>query len=115
MPFSVTKEFTFAAAHMVTAGTGTREHMHGHNYRLRVTVTGPLQQNDMVMDFDELGQIVRHEIIVLLDHTNLNDRFEQPTCERIAQWIFQTLKPKLPQLTSVKLFETDISSATYSE
>lgn len=116
MPFNVTKEFTFAAAHFLTKYHGKCENLHGHNYKLCVTVSGPLGTDDLVIDFLVLKEIVQRAVIVLLDHTNLNDRFPNPSCEIVAQWIFQTLKPKLPvPLTSVQLFETTTSWVTYSE
>lgn len=114
MPFNVTKEFTFSAAHFLTQYHGKCENLHGHNYRLRVTVTGPLRRDDMVIDFVEMKSVVTEHIINVLDHTNLNDRFKNPSCERVAEWIFQILKPHLP-LARVELFETDTSWVTYSE
>lgn len=114
MPFSVTKEFTFAAAHALTKYHGKCENLHGHNYRLQVTVTGDLNPDDLVIDFLELKDIVQQQVIAKLDHTHLNDQFANPTCELVAQWIWQQLKPHVP-VTSVRLWETDTSSVTYSE
>lgn len=114
MPFNVSKEFTFAAAHALTKYHGSCEQLHGHNYRLRVTITGPLNKDDLVIDFVELKKIVQATVIQQLDHTNLNDRFPNPTCELIAQWIFQELKPHIP-ITTVQLWETDTSFVTYQE
>lgn len=114
MPFNVTKEFTFSAAHFLTKYHGKCENLHGHNYRLQITVTGSLNQDDLVIDFVELKAIVKQIVIDVLDHTNLNDRFTNPTCELVAQWIFQQLKTHIP-VTTVQLWETDTSSVTYSE
>ncbi|EKD76099.1 MAG: hypothetical protein ACD_43C00226G0007 [uncultured bacterium] len=114
MPFSVTKEFSFAAAHFLTNYHGKCENLHGHNYRLRVTIAGPLQADDLVIDFSEIKRIVQENVLAVLDHTNLNDRFTNPSCERVAEWIYHALKPHLPVFT-VELFETDTSSVTYSE
>ncbi len=115
MPFSVHKEFSFAAAHWLTDYHGECERLHGHNYRLVVTVSGPLRSDGLVIDFVELKQVVRSAVIEPLDHSNLNDRFKNPSCELVAQWIWRTLKPLLPDLSAVQLFETDQSSVTYSE
>jgi 6-pyruvoyltetrahydropterin/6-carboxytetrahydropterin synthase len=114
MPFNVTKEFSFAAAHFLTNYHGKCENLHGHNYRLRVTIIGPLQSDDMVIDFAEVKKVVQQYIITVLDHTNLNDRFSNPSCERVAEWIFHALKPHLP-VSTIELFETDTSSVMYSE
>lgn len=114
MPFSVSKEFSFAAAHFLTKYHGKCENLHGHNYRLQVTVTAPLNGDDLVYDFVDLKQLVKTQVIDLLDHTNLNDRFPNPTCELVAQWIYQQLKPHCP-ISQVQLWETDTSAVTYNE
>ena len=114
MPFQIVKEFEFSAAHYLTKYHGKCEQLHGHNYRLAVTVTGALGQDDLVIDFVELKKIVQEKIIDTLDHTNLNDRFSNPTCELVAQWIWQQLKSHIP-VTTVQLWETDTSAVTYSE
>ncbi|MBI4407685.1 MAG: 6-carboxytetrahydropterin synthase QueD [Candidatus Kerfeldbacteria bacterium] len=114
MPFNVTKEFTFAAAHFLTKYHGKCEQLHGHNYRLHVTVTGSLNADDLVVDFVELKAIVKAHVIDQLDHTNLNDKFPNPTCELLAQWIFEQLKP-VCAVSSVQLWETDTSSVSYHE
>ncbi|MBI2415452.1 MAG: 6-carboxytetrahydropterin synthase QueD [Candidatus Kerfeldbacteria bacterium] len=112
--FEVTKQFNFSAAHFLTNYHGRCENMHGHNYVVAVTVRGPLQPDGMVIDFVELKQLVDSKIIRELDHTNLNDRFTNPTCEVVAQWIFDQLKPTVP-ITTVRLWETDTSFVTYNE
>ena len=116
--FHITKEFEFAAAHHLTKYKGSCENPHGHNYKLFVTVSGPLNQDDLVIDFGDLKAIVKQQVLRHLDHTNLNDKFENPSCELIAQWIYQAVRPHLPkqvQLEYVQLFETSTSSVTYSE
>ncbi|MFA5994867.1 MAG: 6-carboxytetrahydropterin synthase QueD [Patescibacteria group bacterium] len=114
MPFNVIKEFEFSAAHFLTKYHGKCENLHGHNYKLAVTVSENLQADDMVVDFVDLKDIVNNHVIKVLDHTNLNDRFPNPTCELIAQWIFRTLIPHLP-VTQVQLWETSTSSVIYHE
>lgn len=113
MPFNVTKEFTFSAAHFLTKYHGKCEQLHGHNYRLQVTVAGSLNTDDVVIDFVALKKVVQDKIISQLDHTHLNDRFPNPTCELVAEWIFQQLQTHIP-VTTVQLWETDTSSVTYS-
>src|SRR5437773_2505962 len=113
--FTVTKEFNFSAAHFLTKYHGKCENLHGHNYKLAVTVQGELNQDDLVLDFTELKAIVQTNIISVLDHTNLNDRFPNPSCELVAQWIYQTLQSQLPHLHQVQLWETATASVTYSE
>ncbi len=113
MPFSVSKEFSFSAAHFLTKYHGKCENLHGHNYRLLVTVSAPLNSDDLAIDFIDLKQLVKQHVLDLVDHTNLNDRFPNPTCELVAQWIYEQLKPHCP-ITTVQLWETDTSSVTYN-
>lgn len=60
-------EVLFAAAHFITYGDSTAEPLHGHNYRVGLTVTGPLDEHSLVVDFvllkRELGAIAQQ-----LDH-----------------------------------------------
>ncbi len=114
MSFHIVKEFEFSAAHFLTKYHGKCEALHGHNYRLAVTITSSLNQEDMVMDFTELKLLVKQHVLNLLDHTNLNDRFANPSCELVAQWIYRTLKPHLP-VSQVQLWETSTSSVIYHE
>lgn len=114
MPFSLVKEFTFSAAHFLTKYHGKCENLHGHNYRLTITISGPLNTDDLVLDFSDVKTIVKKQVLDVLDHTNLNDRFTNPSCELVAQWIYRTLLPHLP-LTQVQLWETNTASVIYHE
>ncbi len=112
--FSVEKEFEFAAAHHLTKYKGKCEQIHGHNYKLIVRVTGELDHEDMVMDFNDVRKIVQKHIIDKLDHVDLNEKFDNPSCELLAKWIFDELKPHLP-VDQVQLWETNRSSVIYNE
>ena len=115
MEVCVTKAFTFDAAHNLINYKGKCEALHGHTYRLEVTVCGGPDQleNGLLMDFGDLKDLVNKEVLSKLDHSYLNDHFEQPSTEIVAMWIFETLKPHVEELglalTSVKLFETATS------
>lgn len=89
----VTKEFTFHASHFLTKYFGKCERLHGHSYRLSVTLEGDIASNDLVLDFGILKRIVVKHVIEKLDHHHLNDMFENPSAERVCEWIFNTLKP----------------------
>ncbi len=65
----------------------------------------------MIEDFDAIRGIVHRAIIDTLDHSCLNDVIENPTCERIAAWVWQTLLPALPALDELVLWETPTSCA----
>lgn len=117
--FIVTKEFLFDAAHYLTKYHGKCERLHGHTYKLQVSVEGQLNEEGMVLDFILLKKIVKEKILVKLDHSNLNDLFPQPSTEIIAQWIWQELKNDLEgpnyKLYKIKLWETPTSYVSYYE
>jgi len=115
MKVCVTKAFTFDAAHNLINYKGKCEALHGHTYRLEVTVCGTPNEleNGLLMDFGDLKDLVNKEVLSKLDHSYLNDHFEQPSTELVAMWVFETLKPHVEKLglvlTSVRLFETATS------
>jgi 6-pyruvoyltetrahydropterin/6-carboxytetrahydropterin synthase len=99
----VSREFRFEAAHALRGYKGEDEPLHGHSWRLRVTLEAPVGAGGLAFDFVELDRVVTERIIRPLDHTDLGLRFEQPSTERIAQWIWRTLAD-LP-LFEVSLWE----------
>jgi 6-pyruvoyltetrahydropterin/6-carboxytetrahydropterin synthase len=107
----VTKEFKFSSAHFLTQYYGKCEHLHGHNYKLAVTIEGHIFENGLVVDFAILKKIVKEKIIDKLDHQNLNDFFKNPSAENIAMWIwnelkdFSTLLKKESDFYNVKLYK----------
>ncbi len=111
------KEFTFDSAHFlphVPEGHKCKE-MHGHTYRLRVWIEGkPDPVIGWVMDFAELKKVIK-PIIELIDHKVLNNvvGMENPTCENIAIWIWDQIKPVLPALSKIELHETPSSGVIY--
>jgi 6-pyruvoyltetrahydropterin/6-carboxytetrahydropterin synthase len=111
----VRKTFRFEAAHVLPYHTGKCARLHGHSYRLEVSLSGPLHETGpakgMVMDFDDLSSLVNREVVDLLDHAMLNDTLENPTCEHIAAWIWERLAPALPSLDEIVLWETATSCA----
>lgn len=109
---TVTKTFEFAASHFLTKYHGKCENLHGHNYKLAVTVVGELQDNDLVYDFVALKKIVNDMIIEKLDHTHLNEIFENPSAEVMAVWVWEELEKELP-LYEIRLWETDSCFVTY--
>jgi 6-pyruvoyltetrahydropterin/6-carboxytetrahydropterin synthase len=107
----VSKEFTFDAAHNLTEYNGQCEALHGHTYRLRVTLDGDVKPDGMVFDFVELKRIVSERVVTVLDHSYLNDTLRQPTAENIAAWIWEKLAD-LP-LHEIRVWETATSFVTY--
>ena len=138
----LTKEFTFEAAHALEGYDGLCREIHGHSYRLFVTVKGTPCADEsnpkfgMVMDFGELKRIVNEQILSRLDHafvlrrTAANEtllaalrlRFDrvvlvdyQPTCENMLADFACRLRGGLPagvELHALKLHET---AASYAE
>jgi len=106
---SVTKEFTFDAAHHLTKYYGKCEKPHGHTYRLLVTISGPIGQNGLLIDFVILKRIVTKHILDHLDHNDLNTILENPTAENIALWIWNKLSP-LNQLLTEELEDPNLDA-----
>jgi 6-pyruvoyltetrahydropterin/6-carboxytetrahydropterin synthase len=113
----ICKTFCFEAAHRlpnVPAGHKCSR-LHGHSFRLKVYVSGqPGQQSGWIMDFGEISCAIK-PIIDQLDHYYLNEipGLENPTSENMVRWIWQRLKPHLPELSKLVLKETCTSSCAY--
>ena len=113
----ITKEFTFDCAHKLNDYDGLCGFLHGHTYKLHVTLKGEPKNNGMILDFNELKKTVFDYIISTLDHHYLNDikGLSQPTAENMIIWIWDVLKPALrDMLYELKLWETPTSFVTYS-
>ena len=115
----LSKDFSFDSAHFLTKYHGKCEHLHGHTYKLRVTVEGPVGEEGMVMDFKELKNLVKAKVIDRYDHQNLNDFFENPSAEWVAMKIWDDLADRETglrpgaKLYEVTLWETADSFVTY--
>jgi 6-pyruvoyltetrahydropterin/6-carboxytetrahydropterin synthase len=111
------KEFTFEAAHRLpNVPDGHKcKRLHGHSFRVEVHVSGPLDATlGWVMDFADLKRVVK-PVIARLDHYYLNDipGLENPTSEVIACWLWQEIKPLLPELSCIVVKETCTSGCAY--
>jgi 6-pyruvoyltetrahydropterin/6-carboxytetrahydropterin synthase len=120
--FEVTVQQTFAAGHALRNYRGKCENVHGHNYRIEVTVEGEqLDSIGLLVDFVELKRLMK-DAIDYLDHRFINDLepFDKvnPSAENIAKYfhdrITAGLSNEVPvRLAQVKVWETDTSSAVY--
>ena len=108
----ITKEFTFDSAHQLDWHGGKCKNLHGHTYKLQVTISGKLTKEGVVMDFGDLKKIVNQKIIEKLDHQYLNKIIENPTAENMVIWIWNQLKGDF-NLNTIKLWETPTSYVTY--
>jgi len=138
----VTKEFPFEMAHALWNYDGPCRNVHGHSYRLFVTLYGkPLEETDnpkngMVIDFSDLKKIVKKEIVDVFDHSVVVSRqFDkektemfstlfgntvlvdyQPTCENLVSDFAGRISGLLPRgikLHSLRLYETATSYAEW--
>ncbi|SOU85690.1 6-pyruvoyl trahydropterin synthase family protein [Tenacibaculum dicentrarchi] len=139
----ITKQFTFETGHALYGYDGKCKNVHGHSYKLFVTVTGqPIMDTTnvkfgMVIDFGDLKKIVKEEIVDIFDHATvfnqntphvelakeLKDRGHhvilvdyQPTSEMMAIDFAKKIKDRLPEnikLHGIKLQETDTSFAEW--
>lgn len=112
------KKFTFDSAHFLpNVPEGHKcKNIHGHTYQLTVFVEDELVDKlEWVMDFAELKKVV-NPIIDILDHNLINEiaGLENPTCERIAIWIWDQIKHQIPTLIKIQLNETPNSGVIYT-
>lgn len=114
---TVTKEFIFDSAHFIENYVGPCANIHGHTYKLQVTLEGRVNPaTGMIIDFSRLKQEVNSRIIDLLDHKMLNDVLNfNPTAELMAQWMFDQLRMADLPVVKIKLWETPTSFATVKE
>lgn len=118
MTVEVRKEFTFHAAHWLPKVPAGHQcgRLHGHSYRVVVRVRGALDEDmGWVVDFGDI-KTAFDEVDRQLDHACLNDvtGLENPTCERLAIWIWDRLVRPLPGLSTIEVFETATSGCAYS-
>lgn len=132
---SITKLFSFEAAHRISNYQGACSQVHGHSYKLQITISAEMPgENDMVLDFKILKELVQSHILALLDHSlMLKDNAEnrqfflnypgkiywmdsEPTAERMLLDISRKLEPVLSghvNLEEIVLFETETSFAKW--
>ncbi|MDW5289559.1 6-carboxytetrahydropterin synthase [Formosa sp. PL04] len=139
----ITKQFTFETGHALYGYDGKCKNVHGHSYKLSVTVIGkPITDNNnvkygMVIDFGDLKRIVKREIVDVFDHATVFNKNTphvelareleqrdhnvllvdyQPTSEMMVIDFAKKIKTYLPShiaLHSLKLQETDSSFAEW--
>jgi len=120
--FEVTVEQSFAAGHALRNYHGKCEDVHGHNYRVRVTVEGDkLDSTGLLVDFLEVNRLISGAV-GYLDHRFINDLapFDEvnPSAENIAKYFYDRisvgLNNEVPvRISAVQVWETDTSSAVY--
>jgi 6-pyruvoyltetrahydropterin/6-carboxytetrahydropterin synthase len=119
--FEVSVEQSFAAGHALRNYHGKCENVHGHNYKVRITVAGErLDETGLLVDFIELKRLME-AAIEYLDHRFINDLppFDEinPSAENIAKYFYNRVSRGIDgngvKISEVKVWETDTSSAVY--
>jgi 6-pyruvoyltetrahydropterin/6-carboxytetrahydropterin synthase len=120
--FEVSVEETFAAGHALRNYHGKCENVHGHNFRVQVMVEGSqLDATGLLVDFIQVKKAMQ-AVIDRLDHQFLNEvpPFDtiNPSAENIARYFYDEMSKGLSadvpaRIGSVKIWETETSSATY--
>jgi 6-pyruvoyltetrahydropterin/6-carboxytetrahydropterin synthase len=119
MAFQITTTRVFSAAHQLRLYDGSLEPLHGHNWKVKVTVgAAKLDAIGVVMDFHELERLLDNIILPLHNkHLNQTQAFESlnPSAENVALHIGRSLQlPGDVQLLNVEVWETDTNSAVYA-
>ncbi len=121
--YEVSVDETFAAAHNLRGYKGKCENLHGHNYKVRVTLAGKeVDSVGLLYDFVHLKQVIQ-SVIRSLDHKYLNELspFDvlNPSAENIARYIYDQTAKQLHQasngagVSSITVWESDVTAATY--
>jgi 6-pyruvoyltetrahydropterin/6-carboxytetrahydropterin synthase len=121
--FEVEVEGMFASAHALRNYKGRCENVHGHNWRVLVTIEGErLDDTGLLVDFIDVKNMMA-AIIDRIDHQHLNEipPFDtvNPSAENIAEFFYREMAVGLEKVlvpvrvSAVKIWETDIQSATY--
>ena len=120
--FEVAVEHTFASGHALRGYRGKCENVHGHNYRVRITMEGEqLDSTGLLVDFLDVKRVMG-DAIEYLDHRFINELtpFDKinPSAENIAKYFYdrvsEGLKGETPvRVAQVTVWETDTSSAVY--
>lgn len=118
--YTLTKEFTFEAAHKLHHHDGKCQRLHGHSWKARIVVKGESLQQEgpkqgMLVDYSDISSVVKPVVEEFLDHHYLNDtlKTDSPTSEYIAAWLFGFFSGKIPNLVAVEVDETCTCSCRY--
>jgi 6-pyruvoyltetrahydropterin/6-carboxytetrahydropterin synthase len=124
--YEVTVEAGFSSGHYLRNYRGKCENPHGHNYKVRVTLSGrELDEAGLLLDFKLLKQVMR-PVIDRIDHQMLNDLSPftelNPSAENLARYFFDETNQQLAKMTAGRvkvkdctIYETDTTTATYYE
>jgi 6-pyruvoyltetrahydropterin/6-carboxytetrahydropterin synthase len=118
---TIVQRFTFQSAHHLPWHQGRCHRVHGHGYVMEVGFIGPLNENGIVADFDDIQEMIQGTLIKKYDHILLNDFFPNPTAEILAAAFFAEIeklwheKKFSSALSFVRIWENDTSYAQYEK
>jgi 6-pyruvoyltetrahydropterin/6-carboxytetrahydropterin synthase len=117
MAFELVKTFRFEAAHSLpNVPPGHKcARLHGHSYRVDVHITGePDGETGWVIDFGQIKKAVA-PVLDGLDHRCLDEipGLENSTSERLGEYLWRRIAPKLPGLSAITIWESDTSRCIY--
>jgi 6-pyruvoyltetrahydropterin/6-carboxytetrahydropterin synthase len=119
--YEVTIETGFSGAHVLRGYTGKCGRLHGHNWKVVVTLaTDRLDDVGMAVDFAKVKEETR-AILAQVDHTYLNEVFPftelNPTAENIAKWLWEMLAKRIEgsavAVSRVTVWESDSACASF--
>ena len=110
MKVELVKEYRFEAAHRLPEVPPGHKcaRLHGHSFRFELHIVGPVDaKTGWFIDFGVLDEAVA-PMLARIDHNYLNEieGLENPTSEILSRWIWQTLRPQIPSLVAITLYET---------
>ncbi len=116
---TISKEFTFDAAHSLPNSDGPCKRLHGHTYRVTVVARGRTQPVDgradegMVVDFTRIKEVFKRRVEARCDHQYLNESVpvERTTAELLAAWMLREMREELSWVVAVRVSETPSSWA----
>ena len=101
---TVCKRFKFSAAHYLPGSPGACANLHGHTLYAEIFARSAVGEFGMVVDFTHLKQAWA-EVEGRLDHALLNDQLETPSTENAAAFILGEMRPGIPEIFKVRLWE----------
>ena len=135
---TVTKTVRFDAAHILTNHQGLCRNLHGHTYRIDVSVCRrgeSAEADDMVIDFKDLKRVIEELVVSRFDHAFMYNETSaaeseiaavlarhgmravalpfRSTAENLARYFYETLARRIDAVSSVKVWETPDSCAEY--
>lgn len=117
MVVTLVRDFAFEAAHFLPRVPEQHKcrRMHGHSYKVKVTLAGPIDPElGWLVDFADVDRVV-DPIIREIDHRVLNEiaGLDNPTSELLAVWLWRRIKPSLAALVEVEVAETADARCAY--